>query len=240
MPRRRVGGGKPDRSVRGVDDGAVTIHGEALVNRRINLAVAVGIEVGRTPALGLLRVSCLIKDPSVEPAESLPARSAKEKRVVLVEAELEMVRVKAGIDGSEFLRLGIVDGGVLARCCQWKIFGKWRIRSGLAEIRILGRADVRGHPNSALLIHHWIVRSPHAVPQDLIPVEWRGNRDLLWPRRPHGGPVGDGRNPDGARGILNGIDPQEIIIVEVGAVNGAVGVYCRVALVGADLVMRMA
>src|SRR6202158_4916310 len=172
MARRGVGGGKPDRAVRGVDDGTVAIHGNSLVDRRVNFSIAVGVEVGGTPSLSLLCVSCLIINPGIEPAEGLPARPAKVQGVVFVEAELEMVRVEAGVDGIEFLRLGIVDSSVLARRRQRKIFCKRRIRTRSAEIRIFSRADVRRHPNSPLLIHHWIMRSTHTIPQDLFPVEW--------------------------------------------------------------------
>jgi len=85
----------------------------------------VSIYAGHQPC-GLLRVSCLIEDSSIEPAERLPARSLKYK-CCLCRIELQVVRVEASIDGSEFLRFRIVDRGVLARCRQRKYFAKGRV-----------------------------------------------------------------------------------------------------------------
>src|SRR4029077_6775573 len=78
MSRSGVGGGKPDRTIRGVDDGSVAIYGDSLVNRWIDLTVAVGINISRAPSLSLLGISGRIKNASIEPAEGLPTRPAKE------------------------------------------------------------------------------------------------------------------------------------------------------------------
>ena len=79
MPRSGVGGGKPDRTIDGVDDDSVTIYGDSLVNRWIDLAVAVRINISGAPSLSLLRIPGFVINPGVEPAEGLPARPAKER-----------------------------------------------------------------------------------------------------------------------------------------------------------------
>src|ERR1019366_3537402 len=150
-----------------------------------------------------------------------------------------MMCVEASIHGSEPLRLGVVDSGLLAGRSQREIFGKRRIRSRLAEIGIFRRADIRRDPDSSRLVHHWIMRPPHTGPHDLIGVIWRWDRDLFRPCGCHGRPVSNGRNLDGACGILDRVDPQQIVIVVIGGVNQTVGIHRWVALVCADLVMRV-
>ena len=108
-PRSRARCRKPDRAVNGIDDGAVAAYGNALVDGGVDLAVAVGVKISGAPAFGLLHVAGLVVHLGVEPAKGLCAGPAEIQRVVLVKAELEMVRVEAGVNGSELLCLGIVD-----------------------------------------------------------------------------------------------------------------------------------
>ena len=65
----------------------------------VPLAVAIGVEHQRGPALRLRGVPGLVEHLGIEPADDRTA-AARPLFVVLVEAELQMVRVKAGIDES--------------------------------------------------------------------------------------------------------------------------------------------
>ena len=81
---------------------------DALVLRRIErlvgldvvvaLAVAVGVEHERRPALRLRRVAGLVEHLGVEPADHAAPPPLRPQRVVGVVAELQVVRLEAGVD----------------------------------------------------------------------------------------------------------------------------------------------
>ena len=82
----------------------------------VALAVAVGVEHQRRPALRLRGVAGLVEHLRVQPADDRTA-AARPQRVVGVVAELQMVRREAGVDERVLLRLRIehrdvADGAV--------------------------------------------------------------------------------------------------------------------------------
>ena len=107
--------GAPDRAVHRTDGDAVESRRDALVLRRIDrligldpfvaLAVAVGVEDERRPALRLLLVAGFFEHLAVEPADDAAGRTAGAgpQRVVGVLGENQMVRRKAGVDQRELL-----------------------------------------------------------------------------------------------------------------------------------------
>src|SRR5215470_9896781 len=111
----------PDRAVHRIDADAVERSDDALVLRRIDrlvrldiafvaLAVAVGVEDERRPALRLYLVAGFVEGLAVEPADhaALRAAGAGPERVVGVFREHEMVGGEAGADERDLPASGIV------------------------------------------------------------------------------------------------------------------------------------
>ena len=113
----------------------------------VALAVAVGVEDERRPALRLRRVAGLVEHLGVDPAGHRPG-AAEPQRVVGVVAELQVMRAEAG-----------VDEGVLHRL---------RIEHRHLAGRPLEREHLRGRMIGALLaegrVVHRRARSPRATP----------------------------------------------------------------------------
>ena len=115
-PRRECRDGAPDRAVDRARHHGVEARVDALVLGRIDrlvrldvgvaLAVAVGVEDERRPALRLRGVAGLVEHLRVEPADHRAA-AARPQRVVRVVAELQVVRREAGVDERVLLRLRI-------------------------------------------------------------------------------------------------------------------------------------
>jgi hypothetical protein len=105
-----------DRAVDRARHDRVEAAGDALVLARIDrlvrldigvaLAVAVGVEHQCRPALRFRGIAGLVEHFGVEPADDGPT-AARPQRVVLVEAELQMMRVETGVDKGVLHRLRV-------------------------------------------------------------------------------------------------------------------------------------
>src|SRR5262249_39978865 len=111
----------PDRAIERTVGDAVEPEPDALVlggiirlvgfGVRVPLAIAVGVDDERRPALGLPRVARLPEHLRVHPAdegELVLEVVAEPQRVVRILAEIQMVRAEARVDERELLRLRVV------------------------------------------------------------------------------------------------------------------------------------
>src|SRR5262249_58507342 len=101
----------------------------------VELAVAIGVEHERRPALRVGGVAGLLEDLGVEPARHLSS-AAEPERVVGVIAELRMVRAEAEVDEGVLHRLRIKHGSLAYVAIDWKHLGGRMIRALLAEGRV--------------------------------------------------------------------------------------------------------
>ena len=115
------------------------------------LAVAGSIDDERGPALRLRRVAGLQEFLGVEPADHAAAAAARgPQRVVLVEAELQMVRGEAGVDEGVFHRLRIEHRQLPLARLQREQFCRRQVGTLAAEVRILDAAQRRRRATAGL------------------------------------------------------------------------------------------
>ncbi len=220
----------------------VRIHRLARLGVVVELAVAVGVEHERRPALRLLGAAGLVEHLGVEPAGDRPA-AAGPQGVVLVEAELQMMRAEAGIDEGELLRLRIVHRQLPFVAVERERLGVGIVRALAAEGRRAGRVIGPGHPDIALAVEHVVVIVELGVP-DLLHAPIGRRRQRLFDRRV--------ARTEGFRhvrafrrrdeGDLLGlrIEHRQVVGGVFGrAVERAVGVDGRIALVGRDQVVQI-
>src|SRR6266446_4018089 len=169
----------PDGAVRRVHADAVEAGIEPLILGGIDglvglhvfvgLAVAVGVDDDRRPALGLGLIAGLFPDPAVQPAHDALLRPAlaDPNGVISILRQYDVVSVVAGSDQLGGVGLRVIhremSGGFLDR----EGLGGWVIRSGLTECRVLGFADLRGEPDLRLLVHDQAVDAGLAIPDRL-------------------------------------------------------------------------
>src|SRR3984893_967163 len=240
----------PDRAVHRIDADAVERSNDALILRRIDrlvrlgiafvaLAVAVGVEDERRPALRLHLVAGFVEGLAVEPADhaALRAAGAGPERVVGVFREHEMVGGEAGADERDLAAFWIVHGEMARGLLDWCELRRGMVRALAAEVRIGELADARGEADPAGLIHHRIVHAGLAVPDHLVaPIgRWAVwivlRRRRLWITH---------RHFYRSRGVGLRIEHGEEVCALFGrAVELAVGVDRRLALVGRDLVVQV-
>src|SRR5215831_10930822 len=127
----------------------------------VNLAVAVGVDDDRGPALGFRLVAGLFVDPAVQPAHDALLRStlADPNRVIGILRQHHVVGVVAGPNQLGGVRLGIVYRQATGRFLDRERLGRWVIRSRLTERRVLRLANARGEPDFTLLVHHQAVNA---------------------------------------------------------------------------------
>ena len=106
--RHRVRADRHARITRRVEHGG--LGGGATAGRRFvpglgDLAVAVGVEHRRAPALRRLLILGRVVPPGVDPPERQPI-AAEEERVVVVFGELQVMRRETGVDQRELLVFG--------------------------------------------------------------------------------------------------------------------------------------
>ena len=195
--------------------------------------------IERRPALRLRLVAGLLELRHVEPADHAAPwlACAGPQRVVLVVAEIEVVRREAGRDQRPLVALRIVHREMTRRFLQRRDLRGRMIAALLAIGRVRVRADARGKPDAALLVDHRVVVAGVAVPDRLFgPVGRRPERQ-----------TGRGRRLriairmfDHARRVRDRIEPRHV----VGAllrrpVDPAVGIDGRLAFVGRHRVMQV-
>ena len=122
---RKLAVGAPDRAVgrarhHGVETGhdplvLGRIHGLVRLDVSVALAIAVGVEDHRRPALRFRRVAGLVEYLHVEPADDLPAAAGPQS---VVGIELQMMRPKAGVDERVLLVLG-------SSIESWRLCARW-------------------------------------------------------------------------------------------------------------------
>ena len=210
----------------------------AVAGPRADPPVAGGVDDGGAPALRGLRVAGLLVDPGVDPADDVAYR-AEVQRVVLVEAELQMVGVEAGVD-----QLHVSGGRVVVRRVARRAGQRVVPREGVAGAlpaprRVAGPADLMRHPDPAPAVHHRVVRVAGVVPEQFVAEVEGGVRHLpgdVGAIVPLAGRVAD-RQRHLAGFVRRRIDPEQLVVGELDAVDRAAGVDAGVALVGRDLVV---
>ena len=135
----------------------IRIGSTGLVPRFGDLAVAVGVDDLRAPAIGQLLVMGLVPHAGVDPAEDRTQQFVEVQGVILVVAEIEMVGGVAGVDQFELAGLGIVYRGLTVTGTQWivlRVFvlGAFHTPGGLVV------ADLRSQPYTTIRTHHRVVR----------------------------------------------------------------------------------
>ena len=87
----------------------------------VALAIAIGVENERGPALRLLNVTCLQEHTRLEPAQHLAAARTP-NRIILVIAKVQMMRLEACLIGRVGFGLGIIHGDATRRCIEREDF----------------------------------------------------------------------------------------------------------------------
>src|SRR5438477_443365 len=184
----------PDGAVGGTHGNAIKGGRYAFVLRRIDrliglhiivaLAVAVGIENQRRPALRFLLIMSLFEHLRVEPSDYVAAAAAAGPQgAVGIFGELQMVRAEAGVDERELFGFGVVHGELAAAPVQRKQFRRGLTRSLFAEGRVIRRTDDGGEPDAPLFIEHGVMHVGLTVPDGFLsPVRGWAQR-LRWPGR---------------------------------------------------------
>ena len=106
----------------------------------VALAVAVGVEDERRPALRLRHITRLVEHLGVDPADHRPA-AAGPQRLVGVVAELQMMGPEAGVDERVLSRLGIEHRELAVRPLHREDLGRGMIGALLAEVRVVRRRE---------------------------------------------------------------------------------------------------
>ena len=189
---RKAARGTPDGSVDRIDRDRVEPGDDTLVLRRIErlarldpvvaLAVAVGIQHERRPALRALLVTGLFEELAVEPAERrvAGAAGARPERVVRVLGEHQMVRAEAGADQRELAALRVVHREMAVGALERQHLRRRMARPLPAELGVARRPHARGVPDAPLLIQHRIVARGVTVPdRRRAPVGRRRHRIVL-------------------------------------------------------------
>ena len=133
----------------------------------VALAIAVGVEHERRPALRLRRIAGLVKHFGVDPAGHR-AGAAEPQRVVGVVAELQMMGAKAGVDEAILHRLGIEHRHLARRFFQREYLCRRVIGALLAERRIVHAAHGGRQPDPALLVEHRVMVVGARIPEFLL------------------------------------------------------------------------
>ena len=248
LPGHAPRGGPDHAVVRRVRNDAVPPAAHLLVQRRVEIAAAVdplgdaavpvGVDDDRAPALGGAGVTGLFVDLDVEPADDRTDR-AEIQALALLETELQVVGVEAGVDELDVLRRRIVVGDVPRRPVQRVVLRVGVVRALAAPRGVAGTANLVGHPHPSLPVHHGVVRIAGVVPDEIVaPVDRRlqvlpvdvGPEVALAGRVAH-------RQDHLPRLVGAGVDPHQLVVGELDAVDGAAGIDPGVALVGRDLVV---
>src|SRR2546427_742768 len=161
----------PDRTVDRARGEPVETGHDALVLLRVDrivrpdvivtLAVAVGVQNERSPALCLLLIAGFLEHLSIEPPEDLVRRTARTRpqRVVGILGKVQMMRAETGVDERELPGFRIVHGELAVGAFDGKDLCRGVIRPLPAEGRIRGPAHARGEPDPALLRDHRLVEA---------------------------------------------------------------------------------
>src|SRR5262249_16989869 len=134
----------------------VRVHLLSRLGVIVELAVAIGVEHERRPALRLLGVTGLVENCGVQPSRYGTA-AARPKRVVLVESELEVMRAETGVDVSELRRFRVEHRQLPFIAVERKGLGKRISRAFAAECRRAGSVIGAGHPQPAFGVKHVVV-----------------------------------------------------------------------------------
>ena len=143
----------------------------------VDLAVAVGVEHERRPALRLGGIARLLPHLGVDPARHRTG-AREPQRFVGVVAELRVMGAETGIDEAVFHRLGIEHRHLASRQVERKRLGRGMVRALPAEGRILDTAHCRGKPHPALPVEHAIVVVGPLLPDLLLSPVGRGRKRL--------------------------------------------------------------
>ena len=203
--------------------------------------VAGGVDDGRAPALRRLLVAGLGVGLRVHPADDV-AHRAQVQRVVLVEAELQMVRVEAGVDELHVLGRRVVVGDVPGGAVDGVVLRERIVRSLAAPVGVPRAPDLVGHPDAPLGVHHRVVRIAGVVPDQLVAVVEGRVRHLPGDVRPE--VAFAGRVPHRQRDLVRlaavRVHPDQLVAGELDAVDRTAGVDPGIALVARDLVVDVA
>ena len=209
----------------------------------VALAVAVGVEHERRPALRLRRVASLVEHSRVHPSGHGP-RAAQPERVVGVVAELRVMRAEAGVDEGVLHRLRIEHRHLPRGHLEREHLGRRMIGTLLAERGVRPVAHRRRDPHAALLVEHRVVVVGARVPELFLAPIGRGRerphaRGVSRPERFRHARIGhrhlERRHPGGLR-----VQDRHVVgRVFRRAVERAVAVDGRIAPVRGDQVVEI-
>ena len=210
----------------------------------VTLAVAVGVEHQRGPALRLLDVAGLVEHLGVDPADiAAAAAGAGPDRLVGVVAELQMMRAEAGLVGGVFAGLRIVHRHAAVGAVERELNGRRVRRALLAEVGLSGLWPVAASQTRPFrsIIELWLLALLSQM--FLLAPIGRGPEDL--DRAGVAGPerqrhVGRGRQHEIRRHVLDRVEDRHVVAgVLALPVQRPVAVDGRIAPVGRDQVVQI-
>ena len=182
----------------------------------------------------------LLVNLGIDPAKNWPDQLVKVQRLVRVVVELQVVRGEARVDQRKLPALGVPVGCLAAARAQREPVGKLVGRI-TAPTRILVAANLRGHPDPALVIDHRIMRIRGIIrrvgPEMLVaPVQGRtvGRRE---PRRDLRFVLA-GRDSERKRAVLPRVHHHELPMTRIHGIDTPTGVHRRMLLIGRDLIVH--
>ena len=125
------------------------------IPRLSDFSITIGVNYRRAPALGIPLISGIVIHLSVNPTDRI-AVTTEPQRVILIFTKLKMVRAVAGIDQDKFFCLRVVVRRLSTTHINWKVISVFVIRTLLAPIWIRASTNRGRHPDTALLVHHWL------------------------------------------------------------------------------------
>ena len=205
----------------------------------VAFAVAVGVEDDWGPTLRLHLVAGLFIHFGVEPADhaALGRPGAGPQRVVGVLAEIEVMRLEAGVDERPLAGLRVVHRELPAGLVERRDLGGRMVRALLAEVGVCRRPDPRGEPDPALLVHDRVVDRGVAVPDCFFaPVHRWSERQVARRRRLR---VAIGMLDDGCL-MMHRVEHRDVVGAFLRrSVDQAIGIERRRTLVGRDRVVQV-
>ena len=149
-----------------------------LIPGHSNAAVPISVYHHGAPTLRELFVTGKVILTSINPTYDITS-ATEIQHTILIEAKLQMVGAKTGINQSELFRGWIIVRSLAGAASGGIVLNIFVGRSFLAPLWQIVAAHLSGHPHTTQLIEHWVVWVRGPLPQWLIAIVSRRDWELL-------------------------------------------------------------